>query len=957
MKRCEMGGLNSPLRPMDWPIGSVEAGRSALGTPEARAHGKCQRLVATIWLHRPSRVVPSVRASLGIMAMGLGWLACTAAWSYPLFGVLDGVKSVVVTGCDPKDIKDWLEGPNVNWCTERILITTLTPEAASGKPTLMEDQNTHLLFLIDRSQSKFPEQWSHLFAGHPDLPDPTTLGPHDIMAAAIRRMPGGGFCYNIVVSAPDKTKLFTELGALVREDVGGGELPGARGKLRPPEKDISHYIRTDPVTVIHNLSEAAARRLMSSLQGDNKYTVNWKGLQEAATQVSALDATTEVYLIARKDAEIPEALRSRLPDDLSARKRAEQVYVRKDKATGGGFSTAMLAYWTEEHLLRAVQGGRSPLSALPADPGVDMLVDLGEYPRWAVAPVRNLATGIGGKEGESLAKQVAGEIVTGFTKLGLNVESQPDLEAVLGQLALDQLFKNGEALDTVKKMTRADALFVADLVSCNPETKPESEWSQLTTVPAELTTEPVAPNANARKFIIAGPYIYPKRDKDPQYLKDYADYRARKRVWDNDRQDFRVEWQETITATSTAECTVQCRLIGLREGPDYGKVVWSGTVKGEGTGREQTRGATVTVRGVDSGKPNSRAPEAEKRVPPSVLTATAQSAREALCRDLQMQAILDEGKPPEKDPVPPSPPVPDDGAQVANIDGNDVWLTLGAKCSAVEGDTFLIEVGNKQIPGPDGKPIREIPITVEAVVQQTYAAEEGKPPVAKCSPSVASDMIQVKQGQLATLRKGATQPPPLPPPPPVPPDGAAVDAVDENSVWLILGRDCAADIGDRFNVEVEGRQVTVTVQNVGKPGAEGNRRAQCAVLDPQERGLLRSGLPASLLPRIPLPPEKILVTVTVLLEEVRGQTPMAQKPKVGTVEQLDALQRAITGAQQEACKQIKERLKVTVSVEQVKGISKATGKHGWNPQTKTYNAIIRVEGTVEGEKTAEGESQ
>jgi len=939
MKHCEMGGLNMPLRPMDGLIGSVRARRTAGGTPEAPASKVCD----SVGTRRGGR------ASLGIIAMGLGWLACTPAGSYPLFGVLDGVKNVVVTGCDPK-VRDWLEA-NTQWCSEKIQITTVTPEEAAQKPTLMEDQNTHLLFLIDRSlsESKFPEQWSHLFAGHRvrgrDLPDPATLGPYDIMAAAIRRVPGGGFCYNIVVSAPDYKTLLTELGALVQADIGGGGLPGGRGKLRPPLDDYSHVVSTEPVTVIHNLSDLKAKELMSSLKGTNEYPLSYKGLQAAASDVSALDASSEVYLIARKDAEIPEALRSRLPDDLSKRKDIDQVAVRKEKPGGQKLDCVLLAYWTEEHLSRAVLGEYRTLESVPTTPRVSSLIDLRQYGRVAVAPVRS--TGV--REGESLAPQVTNEIVNGFKKLGLAVEPQADLTQVLADKALQmEGMVAREVVDGVRAMVQSDALLVADLVSCSQRTTFSSDWSQETTIPSELgrdTDRPEKPNLYCGKY----------RDRnDPKYLKDMEDWEVANRKWEDlqdRRRDYRVDWQETVTASSIVECAVQCRLIGLREGPDYGKVIWSGTVKGEGTDAQRSRGGSVATRGVDATKPSSRARKAEQEAPPSVLTAAAQSAGEALCRDIETQVVFRE-RTREEDPGRPP-----DGAQVANIDGNDVWLTLGAKCSAVEGDTFLIEVGKTQIPGLDGKPIHEEPITIEAVVQQTYAAEEGKPPVAKCSPSVASDMIQVKQGQLATLRKGATQPPPLPPPPPVPPDGAAVDAVDENSVWLILGRDCAADIGDRFNVEVEGRQVTVTVQNVGKPGAEGNRRAQCAVLDPQERGLLRSGLPASLLPRIPLPPEKILVTVTVLLEEVRGQTPMAQKPKVGTVEQLDALQRAITGAQQEACKQIKERLKVTVSVEQVKGISKATGKHGWNPQTKTYNAIIRVEGTVEGEKTAEGESQ
>jgi len=290
--------------------------------------------------------------------------------------------------------------------------------------------------------------------------------------------------------------------------------------------------------------------------------------------------------------------------------------------------------------------------------------------------------------------------------------------------------------------------------------------------------------------------------------------------------------------------------------------------------------------------------------------------------------------------------VPDEGAIVASVDGEDIWLLLGQQCRPAVGDSFRVVVGTKQITGPGGVVIHEEETTAELAVLAVWPAADGKPPHAQCSAKVPTDLGRVKQSQPATLRTKALPPPPEPPKPVVPPPhGALVDTVEHGAVWLILGADCRADVGDRLSVEGADRQVVAVVDAVEDRTAGGGKRAKCAVGTPDELGLLKAGQPASLMPR---PPTK--KTVVVLLAEVRGRTPQPEKPKPGTPQAQDALTRAVASAHEEARRLIREQYGIEPAVERVREITTViAGRHGWNAQAKTYDVVVRVDGTVEGE--------
>ena len=656
--------------------------------------------------------------------------------AYTLGQVMDGWDNTIVAGCS-ESVVEYLRAKVDRLHRDPIRITTLKPDALRSHEALLNDRCRFTIFLVDRSHSEFPEEWAHLFRS---VGDPTTLKPYEVMAAALDKR--AKRCFNIVVSAPDERRLTAYLDWLTVQPVGYGKTP--------PVHECHKLVSVEPVRVVTNLDHAVARRLMQQLGADNDYDIDYLTPSQAASDPGDLDGATEVYLLARDNGTLPRSIASRLPIDLAELEGAEQVAVRHLKP--GGLQTAVLAYRTERHLRDAVEERFATLLDVPETAHVSSLVDLADYRRLAVAPVVDRTSRA--RDGATVARRLTNEIVTQLRhEVGFEVENQADLKSLLADTALAmQGYVKRHVVDAAREMTAADALFVGDLTVLNQRTDYRSDLSRSTPVPSDLLAEnePDKPSPSARRYGLFGPKVYRLGSEDPAYLEDYRTWDDEHRDWKRRRGSVELGWVEKVVGDSVVSCEVQCRLIGLREGPDYGKVLWSETVNVREVNSWDADVNRYTVRGVDR-TPVVRSRAAGTSVPTAVRHRCTSAAAEQLRERLYLRCLTqDPRRQPSTSAWRDELDVPAEGALVAAVDDGAVWLLLGERCRADMGDRFDVRVGTKAVKAPNGTVIHREPLVVAVIVQEAWPADEAFPARARCAPEAADGLAKIEPRQTAT---------------------------------------------------------------------------------------------------------------------------------------------------------------------------------------------------------------
>ncbi|HOF88365.1 MAG TPA: hypothetical protein PLZ36_09725, partial [Armatimonadota bacterium] len=192
------------------------------------------------------------------------------------------------------------------------------------------------------------------------------------------------------------------------------------------------------------------------------------------------------------------------------------------------------------------------------------------------------------------------------------------LQEALGQdPETDNPFRRPESLRMVNQASDSDAVLLLWVKTLSPKVTHDMTASRLTRpYPAFTEPEPKPPNPNEREYIICGQHIYPGESEDARrqseaYRRDYRRYEEeqdrwerRKWEWQRGAEQYRVNYEFTVTARPSVALSGYLRLLDLK-GPQ--RILWSTEVELARTGNSYALN-TIPVQVIGEGR-DPRQPE------------------------------------------------------------------------------------------------------------------------------------------------------------------------------------------------------------------------------------------------------------------------------------------------------------------------------------------------------------
>lgn len=242
-----------------------------------------------------------------------------------------------------------------------------------------------------------------------------------------------------------------------------------------------------------------------------------------------------------------------------------------------------------------------------------------------------------------------------------------------------------------------------------------------------------------------------------QYRKDHQDWEERKGTWRHKYYEESVEWDRKVMRTESSRAHGLLQLWDLEN--QGGMPIWEMECHGSGGATTVERTEHTSVRGHEEKPSSLNAPAGKDGCEVRYMYAAARQAADTAIAALMETALLPDGK-----SVPAVAPLGDSGGgtptprrtvatggKIADVEGSQVALNIGATQGVKVGDRFVVALKIKEIRDPDTDEVKDIRV-LESVTLKVIRVGA----TADCAPATPQDaakMGRVKRGM--TVQKVA----------------------------------------------------------------------------------------------------------------------------------------------------------------------------------------------------------